>query len=216
MIGRNAKSGLLAASLAGMILLGACERSEPEPVVETPTPAPGEQRSIFQPEYQVEPAEDPALAPLRTRIAFGDGGAELSEEAQAALATVLASAQVEAGGTIVLRGHSASGGDGAQALEISRRRAEAVRDWLIENDVPEDRIAVIAFGAQNPIRPNALPDGEPNVGGREANRRVDIEVTVAEAEAQAEADGTEPTLAETLSDTIEERQGDSGTANESE
>ena len=35
-------------------------------------------------------------------------------------------------------------------------------------------VEVIAFGAQNPNEPNALPDGSPNALGRAANRRVEV------------------------------------------
>ena len=35
---------------------------------------------------------------------------------------------------------------------------------------------MIAVGEQNPIAPNALPDGEPNEPGRARNRRVELEI----------------------------------------
>ena len=48
--------------------------------------------------------------------------------------------------------------------------------WLKDNGVDADRISLIVFGEQNPIEPNALPDGTPNAIGRAANRRVEIEI----------------------------------------
>jgi OOP family OmpA-OmpF porin len=42
--------------------------------------------------------------------------------------------------------------------------------------VAEDRIEIVAFGEQNPVAPNALPDGTPNDEGRAKNRRVEIRV----------------------------------------
>jgi OOP family OmpA-OmpF porin len=62
-------------------------------------------------------------------------------------------------------------------LRAGLERAEAVRDWLIEMGVAEDRSEVLTFGEQNPIEPNALPDGTPNEEGRAANRRVEILIT---------------------------------------
>lgn len=188
MIGSTAKK---AACLAISFALVACEG---DPVTPPPAAEDGESRSIFRPEFQVEPIE--ALqtpAPLETRILFPEG-TDLTEQALAELATVLASPQVRAGGAIVLRGHSDSGGSDDANMRASQQRAEAVRDWMVENGIAQDRITVIAFGEQNPAAPNALPDGSPNEEGRAANRRVEITVTTAEGE-QPER---EPTLAETL------------------
>jgi OOP family OmpA-OmpF porin len=87
----------------------------------------------------------------------------------------------------------------------SLARAEAVRDWLVENGVAEDRIRTIAFGEQNPIAPNARPDGTPDEDGRAANRRVEIEVLTREPPTIED----EPTLAETLASSAEEERGES-------
>ena len=160
--------------------------SEPEA---TPTSSPSPV-SIIRPDVE-QPQQSAVLAQLQTRIGFPDGGSELSEAALAELATVRESPQVTEGGEIILRGHSDASGNGATNLRASQARAEAVRDWLVEMGVGEERIKVIAFGEQNPIEPNALPDGTPNEEGREANRRVDITVMVgaSEEEGAAEASG---------------------------
>ena len=61
---------------------------------------------------------------------------------------------------------------------MSEERAQAVADWLMEQGLEEDQIRIIAFGAQNPVQPNLLPNGEPNERGRAANRRVEITILV--------------------------------------
>ena len=94
----------------------------------------------------------------------------------------MASPQVEQGGPIILRGHSDSGGNDEGNMRASRARAEAVRDWLVDSGVDEARISLIAFGEQNPVAPNARPDGSPDPVGRAANRRVEIEVRSENAE----------------------------------
>ena len=66
-------------------------------------------------------------------------------------------------------------------MRASMARAEAVRDWLVENGADAERITTIAFGEQNPIEPNALPDGSPNEEGRAANRRVELTIDVPDA-----------------------------------
>lgn len=188
---------------AGLVLavaVGGCQNSEaPEPSPTpsaTPTDAP---RSIFQPEYQDEdaPAESPAAPePLKETIGFPEGGDALDANAQTTIQTVLRSPQLTQGWPIILRGHSDAGGSDDANMRVSLARAEAVRDALIEGGVAEDRITVIAFGEQNPVRPNALPSGESNEEGRAANRRV--EITIDTPEDIQYSPGREPTIIETI------------------
>jgi len=184
-------------------MLAGCKDDQPQPPSDAD--APPEKRSIFRPEFQVEPIEsfEPSGS-LETTVEFPDG-TELTEEGRAALATVLASPQNEEGGLIYLRGHTDSGGSDEANMRASLARAEAVRDWLVENGVAEDRIRTIAFGEQNPIAPNARPDGTPDEDGRAANRRVEIEVLTREPPTIED----EPTLAETLASSAEEERGES-------
>ena len=180
------------------LLLGGC-RGEPAPEptpTETSTDAP---RSIFQPEFQEDsvPDESPiAPEPLQETVGFPDGGSEFDDAARIKIETVLASPQLAEGWPIVLRGHSDAGGSDAVNMAASQRRAEKVRDALINGGVAEDRISIIAFGEQNPVEPNALPNGEPNEQGRAANRRV--EVTIDSPEDIASSPGREPTIVEAI------------------
>lgn len=161
--------------IAASILLAACSRGdEPEPEA-TPTEGP---RSIFQDDAAQtgEGGAPVVLRPLETTISFADGTSDLTEAARAELATIIDSPQMNAGGPIVLRGHTDSAGSDEETLEASRQKAEAIRDFLVENGIAEDRITIIAFGEQNPIAPNAMPDGSPNEEGRATNRRVELTI----------------------------------------
>lgn len=171
-------------ALAGLIALGACEANtdklpdgDGEPAA-TPSPAqtPGEVVSILRPDVEQPALPPPPIEPLRITIGFPDGGAELDATALAALEQMLSSDQIALGGPISLAGHTDSEGSDTVNVRASGRRAEAVRDWLVEKGVAESRIKIIAFGEQNPVEPNALPDGSPDEAGRSANRRVEIEV----------------------------------------
>lgn len=194
---RNILTGLALTTLG---LLAACGDTTPQPAASEPTePA----KSIFRPEFQIEPigGERPPPA-LDARIFFPEGN-ELTEAARADLATIINAPQVAAGGPIELRGHSDAGGSDADNLRISQQRAEAVKAFLVENGIAEERIATIAFGEQNPIAPNALPDGTPDERGRARNRRVDVHVaTLAPVSGEKK-----PTLAETLSETADGAEG---------
>ncbi|MGI9270945.1 MAG: OmpA family protein [Woeseiaceae bacterium] len=71
---------------------------------------------------------------------------------------------------IVIRGHSDATGDAAWNLQISRLRAQAVADHLIQNGVAAERLIVNGFGSSLPIADNDT------VHGRERNRRIEIEL----------------------------------------
>lgn len=171
------------AILSALAALAACnnEAQQDGDGGPTATPDPEAPISIIRPDVEAPVAPElptVQLEPLVATIGFPEGESKLDEDAAAALSEILSSEQVQAGGPIVLRAHSDAGGNDAVNIRVSQRRGEQVRDWLVENGVSEDRITVIAFGEQNPIAPNALPDGEPNEAGRAANRRVEVEVGV--------------------------------------
>ncbi|MCR2834320.1 OmpA family protein [Parerythrobacter lacustris] len=183
---RITHASLLALALAACT--GEPPAPEPSPTASgEPSAAPT--NSIFDTEAGVEPAvAEPE--PTEATIPFAEGGSELSAAALAKLDALLASDAAKSAGAIVVRGHSDAGGNDAINLRVSRERAEAVRDYLLEQGVAADRIEVIAFGEQNPVEPNALANGEPNEAGRQANRRVEITVALQQVEKTASPEPT--------------------------
>lgn len=69
---------------------------------------------------------------------------------------------------IIIEGHTDNSGTNERNIELSKQRAEAVKQYLIANNIAANRITVAFFGAMNPIAPN---DSELN---RAKNRRVNI------------------------------------------
>ena len=171
----------LVPAAAGLALaLAACDNGPQSPPSEAePTPASEPSASetpvsIIRPDVIAARTVTPPLAPLELTVPFAEGGDALSAEAQRVLAEVLASEQLAKGWPIVLRGHTDSVGHDEANLRVSRRRAETVANWLIDEGVSEDRIEVIALGEQRPVAPNASPDGQPDEAGRAMNRRVTV------------------------------------------
>lgn len=118
----------------------------------------------------VRPAE-----PVDLTIPFPDGP-EISAAAERQLEALLDEDALDEDWPVILSGHTDSGGNDQANLRASRSRAEAVAAWLVERGVADERIEVIAFGEQNPVAPNALPDGTPNETGRRTNRRVEVHI----------------------------------------
>lgn len=72
---------------------------------------------------------------------------------------------------IDVMGHTDSTGSDAYNLDLSRRRAEAVTNFLVSRGVARRRIESIGYGEQYPIADNTTEEG------RARNRRVEIRIT---------------------------------------
>ena len=170
------------ALILGLALLAGCDRqpSAPQPAANAQTfDNAAAAQSIMQPEVVAESPPEPTPSPtpevpppLTTTVTFGSG-ALLDAEAKLALDRLVAALPPEA--RLVLRGHSDSPGSDAANLRQSRRRAEAVRDYLAEKGVAPARVELIALGETRPVSPNAALDGSDDPAGRARNRRVEVE-----------------------------------------
>ncbi|SEN18866.1 OmpA-OmpF porin, OOP family [Sphingomonas gellani] len=173
--------------IVAMLLLAGCDR--PKPVPAKPDAAATDAgfdnaaapRSIMQPkviaesppEATAEPASPPP--PERATVLFAKGSA-LDDAGRTALDTLLAAPGRTADTRYVLRGSSDNDGSKAANLTTSRKRANAVRDYLVEKGIAADRITVIALGDGRPAAPNVQLDGSDDPAGRARNRRVDVEI----------------------------------------
>ena len=75
---------------------------------------------------------------------------------------------------ITLTGHTDSKGDDAYNRELSKKRADAVRDFLVSQGVAKAQITTVGFGAHRPREANTLADGTDNPEGRKVNRRAEL------------------------------------------
>lgn len=71
---------------------------------------------------------------------------------------------------IRVEGHTDSKGKENKNMELSKKRAEAVKALLVERGVNDARIKVIPFGESKPVADNKTDDG------RRKNRRVEIKI----------------------------------------
>jgi outer membrane protein OmpA-like peptidoglycan-associated protein len=75
--------------------------------------------------------------------------------------------------SVEIIGHTDSTGSEIHNLELSLRRAESVRDYLVESGVARDRLTVTAAGESEPISTNDTYEG------RARNRRIEFRVSQA-------------------------------------
>lgn len=69
-----------------------------------------------------------------------------------------------------ITGYTDNVGDEHRNLELSQRRAIAVKNYLVELGVPENRLKSVGMGEENPIADNNTPEG------RKRNRRVELKI----------------------------------------
>jgi OmpA-OmpF porin, OOP family len=89
------------------------------------------------------------------------------------------------GRSVVVEGHTDSTGSDSYNMELSRRRADAVRTALIERGVNGDQIQSTGKGEGVPVASND------NVGGRQQNRRVEIIIPEEGQSGRVAAEGEE-------------------------
>lgn len=75
---------------------------------------------------------------------------------------------------LTLSGHTDAKGTDDYNQQLSMRRAEVVRDFLVASGVGAGQVEVLGMGKKQPRRPNVTETGKDNPDGRRANRRTEI------------------------------------------
>jgi outer membrane protein OmpA-like peptidoglycan-associated protein len=107
---------------------------------------------------------------LSGSVLFRSDEAVLLPEAEARLAQVADALLSTRERTILVEGHTDSQGSDAYNVELSTRRAEAVRSFLTTKGYDASRIRAVGIGEARPIADNGAAEGRAN------NRRVEIVV----------------------------------------
>ena len=102
------------------------------------------------------------------QVMFPVGKSELMKSSQTQLDRVVSALKDQGDRQIVVEGHTDSQGSETMNQDLSQRRAEAVRDYLISKGVDEDHVKAVGAGEADPIASNAT------AAGRATNRRVEI------------------------------------------
>lgn len=67
-------------------------------------------------------------------------------------------------------------GKDAYNVKLSEKRAQSVKDYLVNNGIEEDRMIVKGYGSKMPAAPNTTPSGADNPMGRQLNRRTEFRI----------------------------------------
>lgn len=104
-------------------------------------------------------------------VTFAVDSTEISPSFRSALDQVAQSMIQYPNSLVDVMGHTDSTGSETYNLDLSRRRAEAVANYLVSRGVSRARIATVGYGEQYPIADNTTAEG------RAQNRRVEIRIT---------------------------------------
>lgn len=104
-------------------------------------------------------------------LTFPSGAAEIGAPYQSLLAKVKQAIDVFPNSQIVVEGHTDSYGSDQTNMALSRKRAEAVRDYLTNQlGVQSFRVSAVGYGETRPIASNDTEQG------RTRNRRIEIRI----------------------------------------
>jgi outer membrane protein OmpA-like peptidoglycan-associated protein len=103
-------------------------------------------------------------------ILFDEGKSTLRSGAEANLRQIVGSIDKRySGSNVRVYGYTDAVGSAGYNKELAEQRAEAVRNWLVQNgNVAENRISVHPVGEGQPVASNSTEQG------RQQNRRVEI------------------------------------------
>jgi len=125
-------------------------------------------------EFEKPTKETEAKAPIVTKrisIYFATGSAELDSNAKVVLESAAELAQTFGSAYIRVSGNTDSTGGRQMNIDLSKRRANSVVDFLVTNyDFPRDKFIVEGNGPDKPVASNDTDEG------RAKNRRTDFEV----------------------------------------
>lgn len=105
-----------------------------------------------------------------TGVTFENNKAELKPESAEALDRAIELLKRSPGLGIVIEGHTDDRGDADYNLELSRQRAQSVRQYFIDHGLPPERLEAVGKGETEPLLPND------NEEARRKNRRVELVV----------------------------------------
>lgn len=123
---------------------------------------------------QVKEESRGTVITLSGAVLFASNQSQLLPAAQSSLDNVVSVLKANPDRGITVEGHTDSQGQRAYNMDLSQKRADSVRTYLVQHGIPSEIIKAQGYGPDRPIADNKTPEGRAN------NRRVEIVVSPAE------------------------------------
>lgn len=117
---------------------------------------------------EMTPEEKEAIKAAFENLLFETGKDIIKKHSYESLRELAKVMQHNQGAYLKLEGHTDNVGDDAANMDLSQRRADAVRDFLVNEGVKYDHVTPIGYGETRPV------DSNDTVEGRKHNRRVEM------------------------------------------
>ncbi len=172
---------LLVALLLALLPLTACRRDEPPP----PAP-PAEEEPVEEPEEVVEETDtsadederaraiEAARAVLTERVHFDFDESTIRPDTEEILLEKVEILQASPNVRLRIEGHTDERGSVEYNLALGNRRAEAVKQFLVNYGISEDRFETVSFGEERPLA------AQSNEEAWAQNRRAEFIITAGE------------------------------------
>jgi OOP family OmpA-OmpF porin len=105
------------------------------------------------------------------KIFFAPGSDKILPASYSALDNVATILKANATLKLVVEGHTDSVGKPASNLVLSQKRADAVKNYLVQKGLDANRLEAIGYGQERVVADNSTP------AGRAANRRVELKLS---------------------------------------
>lgn len=126
-------------------------------------------KEIANKSLKLIPIEEGQIVRLNN-IFFATGKATLRDESFGELNRIAISMEENKTLSIELGGHTDNTGSAEFNIDLSQKRADAVREYLIGKGIEPDRIASKGYGETKPVAKNDTPEGQ------QQNRRVEFKI----------------------------------------
>ena len=108
---------------------------------------------------------------IDARILFNSGDARLLPQSFDVLDEIAAALRNQADGNILVEGHTDNVGKPASNLILSQKRADAVKNYLVQKGLDANRLEAKGYDQEKPVADNSTPEG------KAANRRVELKLS---------------------------------------
>ena len=114
--------------------------------------------------------ETVVMISVSDKLLFNSGSYRVSNKANSLLERLAAVINSEPAIEVMIEGHTDDRGADDFNLDLSQRRAEAVKKFLVDQGISADRLIAKGFGSTRPILPNT------SNRNRALNRRVEFNI----------------------------------------